>query len=342
MLISAVSTPSCPIWTAWSTPVPGRSREPSAPSIAWPRPASRWAYIYVQRARGLPSPLPLHLRDLGAPASAGQVFGSADAGAELLAAGLVEPGATVLVVGSAYLREQVVETPRPEPGRLRGAENPVAVIQGFDPTVAWTDLAQASYAISAGAVWVATNTDLTIPRAEGLAPGNGSLVAAVAAATRKPFRGWPASPSRCCSTAGGGGSRGGGRPLVVGDRLDTDIRGGNAAGYRTAAVLTGVDTPESILAARDRLNGRTSSSAPSADLHRPYPGSQRQCDGPYTLRRRHRPAWPKGTPWASSAKPGRPRRVGGLRAPPGGRPPRKRVRGPGAAARVDGLSRLVE
>ena len=201
------------------------------------------AYITNNASRS-PESVAAHLRDLGAPAAAGQVFGSADAGAELLA-GLVDPGSSVLVVGSAYLREQVVR--RGLVPVASAAENPVAVIQGFDPAVAWTDLAQAAYAISAGAVWVATNTDLTIPRAEGLAPGNGSLVAAVAAATeavpRVAGKPEPLLFHRAAQALGAA------RPLVVGDRLDTDIRGGNAAGYRTAAVLTGVDTPESILAA---------------------------------------------------------------------------------------------
>lgn len=212
-----------------------------------------------------PESVAAHLRDLGAPATADQVFGSADAGAELLA-GLVEPGARVLMVGSAYLREQVVRHGLSPVASA--AENPTAVIQGFAPSVAWTDLAQASYAISAGAVWVATNTDLTIPRAEGLAPGNGALVAAVAAATKTvPQVAGKPEPLLFRRAAERLGAE---RPLVVGDRLDTDIRGGNAAGYSTAAVLTGVDTPESILAAH-RGERPDFLLADLTELYVPYP-----------------------------------------------------------------------
>ncbi|GAA3681629.1 HAD hydrolase-like protein [Arthrobacter ginkgonis] len=222
------------------------------------------AYITNNASRS-PDAVAAHLRDLGAPASAEQVFGSADAGAELLA-GLVEPGASVLVVGSAYLREQVVRHGLSPVASA--AEHPAAVIQGFDPAVSWTDLAQASYAVSAGAVWVATNTDLTIPRAEGMAPGNGSLVAAVAAASKAvPHVAGKPEPllfRRAATRLGAA------RPLVVGDRLDTDIRGGNAAGYSTAAVLTGVDTPESILAAR-RDERPDFLIADLTELYLPYP-----------------------------------------------------------------------
>lgn len=206
-----------------------------------------------------------HLRDLGAPATAENVFGSAQAGAELLA-GLVPAGSRVLVTGSATLRDQV---------RAQGLEpvdsaeeNPAAVIQGFDPSLGWKDLAEAAFAVAAGAVWVATNTDLSIPQARGIAPGNGTLVAAVAAATgqRPVVAGKPEAPLFTTAARHVGVAR----PLVVGDRLDTDILGGTNAGYATALVLTGVDSPAAALAAQ--TPERPSYLLPSlAALYEPYP-----------------------------------------------------------------------
>jgi glycerol-1-phosphatase len=206
-----------------------------------------------------------HLRELGAPAEAEHVFGSARAGAELLSVH-VEAGAKVLVAGSETLAREV---------RDRGfvivesaKDKPAAVIQGFDPMICWSELAEASYAVAAGAVWVATNTDLTIPRAEGIAPGNGSLVAAVSAATgvQPLVAGKPEAALFRTAAAGLGAER----PLVVGDRLDTDILGGNNAGMDTAVVLTGVDTVESVLAARTAERPRYLM-AGLGDLYRPYP-----------------------------------------------------------------------
>src|SRR5918995_1615334 len=127
-------------------------------------------------------------------------------------------------------------------------EEPIAVVQGFNPEIGWKDLAEASYVVAGGALWVATNTDMSIPQARGIAPGNGTLVAAVAAATRQtPLVAGEPEAALFHSPAKRLGAE---RPLVVGDRLDTDILGGNRAGFATVAVLTGVDTRESILAAR--------------------------------------------------------------------------------------------
>lgn len=212
-----------------------------------------------------PAQVAAHLRELGAPADDDQVVSSSQAAAELLA-GRLAPGARVLITGSPALAREIdlvglVPVYSQE-------EQPEAVVQGFNPEIGWKHLAEAAYVVSAGALWVATNTDMSIPQARGIAPGNGTLVAAVTAATgKKPLvAGKPEAPLFHSAAKRLGAER----PLVVGDRLDTDILGGNNAGFATVAVLTGVDTRETILAARaaerpDYIIGGLT------DLHRPYP-----------------------------------------------------------------------
>jgi glycerol 3-phosphatase-2 len=136
---------------------------------------------------------------------------------------------------------------------VRSADDaPAAVIQGFAPHVAWTDLAEAAFALrapdgAAGIPWVATNTDWTIPQARGTAPGNGTLVSAVHTAVGrlpvvagKPERAiFDAAATRFGASAA----------LFLGDRLDTDIIGANRAGMSSALVMTGIDGPKQVLAA---------------------------------------------------------------------------------------------
>jgi ribonucleotide monophosphatase NagD (HAD superfamily) len=129
-----------------------------------------------------------------------------------------------------------------------GDRRPDAVIQGFSPILGWKDLAEAAYAITAGAIWVATNMDMTLPQERGFAPGNGTLVAAVAAATGKsPLVAGKPGAALFETAARHSGVE---RALVVGDRLDTDILGGNRAGMATVLVLTGVDSARTALVAR--------------------------------------------------------------------------------------------
>ncbi|WP_432395724.1 HAD-IIA family hydrolase [Pseudarthrobacter sp. L19] len=212
-----------------------------------------------------PAEVAAHLRELGAPAEDEQVVSSSQAAGELLAAKL-PPGSRVLITGGPALAREI-ELAGLVPVRSQ-ADEPVAVVQGFHPDLGWKDLAEAAYVVAAGALWVATNTDLSIPQARGIAPGNGTLVAAVASATGSTplVAGKPEAPLFHTAAKRLAADR----PLVVGDRLDTDILGGNNAGFATVAVLTGVDTRESILAARaaerpgyliDDLNG----------LFQPYP-----------------------------------------------------------------------
>src|SRR6478672_2411336 len=229
----------------------------------------------TNNASRTPAQVAAHLRELGAPAEDHQVVSSSQAAAELLAS-LLPAGAAVLITGSPALAHEI-ELVGLKP--VHGAEDkPVAVVQGFNPGIGWKDLAEASYVVAGGALWVATNTDMSIPQARGIAPGNGTLVAAVAAATgRQPLvAGKPEAPLFHAAAKRLAADR----PLVVGDRLDTDILGGNNAGFATVAVLTGVDTRETILSAR-------SAERPEyiiedlAGLHRPYPEITHD-DGTYT------------------------------------------------------------
>jgi glycerol-1-phosphatase len=212
-----------------------------------------------------PAQVAAHLRELGAPADDDQVVSSSQAAAELLASKL-PPGSRVLITGSPALAAEIERVGLvPVYGQ---DEDPVAVVQGFNPEIGWKDLAEATYVVNAGALWVATNTDMSIPQGRGIAPGNGTLVAAVSAATgQQPLvAGKPEAPLFHSAAKRLGAER----PLVVGDRLDTDILGGNNAGFATVAVLTGVDTRQTILAAR-------AAERPDyiietlPDLHRPYP-----------------------------------------------------------------------
>jgi HAD superfamily hydrolase (TIGR01450 family) len=128
-----------------------------------------------------------------------------------------------------------------EPARVPGSDGAVAgVLQGYGPLVAWADLAEAAYAVQAGAVWVATNVDTTLPTARGLAPGNGTLVEAVRQATgvEPVVVGKPHTPLYDLSAQVLGVAPD--ETLAIGDRLDTDIAGANAAGMPSLLVLTGV------------------------------------------------------------------------------------------------------
>jgi glycerol-1-phosphatase len=182
------------------------------------------------------------LRRLGLTTTRDDVVTSAQAGAALLTT-WVAAGETVLAVGGpgvgAALREAGFAVIDAMTDPETDERDPVAgVLQGFGRDLGWQQLARASFAVAGGVPWVATNTDMTIPVAGGIAPGNGTLVAAVSAATgRRPeVAGKPFPPllERAARLTNGTS------PLVVGDRLDTDIEGARNAGMASALVLTGV------------------------------------------------------------------------------------------------------
>ncbi|MFY1701676.1 HAD-IIA family hydrolase [Micromonospora sp. WMMA1923] len=189
------------------------------------------------------------LTGMGVPARPEEVLTSAGAAAELLRDRL-PAGSAVLVVGAEALRAEVSAVGlRPV---TTADESPVAVVQGYGPLVGWADLAEASIAVRAGALWIATNTDRTLPSGRGPLPGNGSLVAVLRTALdREPDvvvgKPEPALFATAARRADGG------RTLVVGDRLDTDIEGAVRAGLDSLLVLTGVsDVPELLTAGPQR------------------------------------------------------------------------------------------
>lgn len=182
------------------------------------------------------------LVSLGVPATADQVLTSAQAGAAMLARQL-PAGSPVLAVGgpgvaAALAAEGFVVVDAVTEPMDRHGDDVAAVLQGFGQDVGWRALARAAFAVSRGLPWVATNTDLTIPVPGGIAPGNGTLVAAVATASgRAPeVAGKPFPPILLRAADLGSGLR----PLVVGDRLDTDIEGAANARMASLLVLSGV------------------------------------------------------------------------------------------------------
>ena len=207
----------------------------------------RVAFV-TNNASRTPDAVAAHLRDLGLPATAEDVVTSAQAAARMVAE-RVAAGSAVLVVGGEGLEVALAEHGL---RAVRSADDePAAVVQGFAKDVGWVQLAEGALTVARGVPWIASNLDRTLPTARGLAPGNGALVDAITAATgaRPEVAGKPELPLHQ-EAVRRTGSR---RPLVVGDRLDTDIEGANRAGVPALLVLTGVTSPAELLAAPPQL-----------------------------------------------------------------------------------------
>ncbi|HKM24081.1 MAG TPA: HAD-IA family hydrolase, partial [Corynebacterium sp.] len=166
-----------------------------------------------------------------------------------LAAEHLKAGDAVYVIGTESFRDLV----RAAGYRVvdSAAEQPKAVLQGLDPEAGWAELSEAALAIRNGATYFASNLDTTLPSERGLLVGNGSMVAAVVSATEvTPTSAGKPEPAMFHTAARRLNAQ---RPLVVGDRLDTDIEGGNAAGMPTFHVLTGVSGHIALLEAPKEL-----------------------------------------------------------------------------------------
>ena len=193
-----------------------------------------------------------HLRELGLSDEGWSVVTSSQAAAAYLAERL-RPGAPVFAVGGPGVPEALTEaglTPL-RVTDLADGQSVEAVVQGAGQDVTWRDLAEVAHLVQAGAIWVATNLDATVPTARGLAPGNGAFVGAVRTTTPAAphVTGKPGTALFDLARSRLGSERS--ETIMVGDRLDTDIAGAGAAGVDSMFVLGGASTLRDLAFAED-------------------------------------------------------------------------------------------
>jgi len=199
------------------------------------------SYVTNNASRG-PDEVCEHLRELGLTLHAGDVVTSAQAAAAVLADQLAG-GDVVLVLGTEALAAEI-EAVGLTPVRSDD-EEPVALVQGHSPDTGWRELAEGALTLQRGATWVACNVDPTLPTPRGLLPGNGAMVGVLqhAFGVDPQVAGKPEAPLLRQAVERAGAST----PLVIGDRLDTDIAGAHAVGAESLLVLTGVSTARQVL-----------------------------------------------------------------------------------------------
>jgi HAD superfamily hydrolase (TIGR01450 family) len=214
-------------------------------ALAAARAAGMRLGFVTNNAARTPEDVADHLTGMGVPAGSDDVITSSQAAATVVF-GLLGPGARVLPVGGPGVAAALTVA-----GLVvvhHAEDDPAAVVQGYGREVGWVQLAEAVVAIRNGARHVATNLDATIPSPRGPLPGNGAMVGVVSAITgRSPLvtgKPDPAMHAECVRRTAAQ------RPLVVGDRLDTDIEGASRAGAASLLVLSGITDPRTLLAAR--------------------------------------------------------------------------------------------
>jgi HAD superfamily hydrolase (TIGR01450 family) len=184
------------------------------------------------------------LGELGVEVAPEQVVTAGMVAARL--AGAAADGGSALVIGAPALKEMVAATGATLlEGEAAWKADAVVVSghRGFD----YEELLAAKRALDAGAAFVATSRDPTMPYPGGELPGTGSVLAAVETATgrRAEIAGKPERHlfEMAIEVAGGG------KVAMVGDRVSSDIAGGHAAGLETILVLSGTTSSEAAEAA---------------------------------------------------------------------------------------------
>ena len=216
-------------------PIPGAPETVSAL-----RALGKGIAFVTNNSSNTPATVAAKLSGVGIEASPGEVETSALTTAALLAARGVSDA---YVIGGEGVRRALADA---GVAVLEGEPHAAgAVVVGFDPEVDYAKLRRASLLVEAGTSFIATNPDGSFPATGGERwPGAGALVAAVEATTgvRAEVVGKPNAPILRAALARAGG----GRPLMVGDRLDTDIAGAVTMGWPSFLVLTGISTREDV------------------------------------------------------------------------------------------------
>jgi glycerol 3-phosphatase-2 len=228
------------------------------------RESGRHVAFVTNNASRTPAQVAEKLVGVGVAASPGDVVTSAQAAARVLleAHGA---GAKILMLGGEGLRVALLDAGL-EP--VTAPEGVVALASGYGPDVRWRDIMRAATLVKDGLPYVASNTDMTIPTPYGLAPGHGVLVRTISefAGVTPTVAGKPEKPLMEETVLRVGGDR----PVMVGDRLDTDIEGAHSIGVPSLLVLTGVTWLEDLVRATPEL--RPSYISPTLEgLFEPHP-----------------------------------------------------------------------
>jgi len=226
----------------------GDACTPGAPqAIAELRSAQKNVAFVTNDARRSPEEYVRKLWSLGVQASLEEVVSAGAAIQYVLAERPKGNGA--YVIGSPAIFRHVTEAGhRILNGTPRAREADVVVIAGHDD-LRFDDLKDAIQAVLGGAAIVASCRDRTFPTDDGISPGTGAIVAALEYATQQDAVAVGKPEPQIFLTALD--RLGGGRTLVVGDRLDADLAGAAAAGLDAAIVLTGVSGRAQAQAAED-------------------------------------------------------------------------------------------
>jgi HAD superfamily hydrolase (TIGR01450 family) len=229
------------VWVG-STCTPG-----AAEAVAELRAAGKTLAFVTNDSRHSPEEYVRKLWSLGLRASLEEVV-TVGAAIQFLLAGR-ERGKGTYVIGSPAVFRHVAEAgQRILNGTDRAAEADVVVVAGHDE-LDFYELRDATQSLLAGAEMIATDRDRTFPTEAGLSPGTGAIVAALeyASSTTARIVGKP-EPGIFRTALD---RLGGGRTLVVGDRLESDLAGAAAVGLDAAIVLTGVTSRNAAEAAAD-------------------------------------------------------------------------------------------